>query len=205
MHNIFMRRIFLNLIIIFLGFFIVQKTYALILFDIVGPEGQLQSGQEVIFTININTDGKSYSSAMIGMTYDTQYLQYVSVTPGNTFTTITMTPAGNGNMIINGSSASPYSGTGVFAYVTFKIIATAPGSTKLCALYNPDVTPTSPQSTLASQLTNPPTQLTNPPTQLTNPPTALPKAGVFSLPNQIVLGILFLALAGIGFAFFKKI
>ncbi|MGB9883108.1 MAG: cohesin domain-containing protein [Microgenomates group bacterium] len=184
-----MKKFFLNLAIIFVSFFIVQKTHALT-FDLVAPEGQLQRGQEVKFTININTEGKSYSSVMIGMTYQTQYLQYISVSPGNTFSTVSMTPAGDGKMIINGSSTSPYSGTGVFAYVTFKIIATDSGSTQLCALFNPDITPTIAPTTLH---------------QSTTLPTALPTSGITAGTNQIILGSLFIALAGAGFTLFKKI
>lgn len=168
-------------LIVFFCFFFAKNIYALN-FDLVAPSGELQRGQEVKFTINIDTEEKSYSSTQIGMTYETQYLEYVSVSPGDAFTTVSTTPAGDGKIIITGSSSSPYSGSGVFAYVTFKIIAAGPGSTQLCALFNPEITPTSPPN-----------------------PTALPTTGVVANISQIILGSVFLALASAGFIIFKKL
>lgn len=159
-------------------------------FDLVAPSGELTRGQDVKFTININTEGKSMSSTSIGMTYVTQYLEYVSVAPGNSFTTVSADVQGDGKLILTASSTAPYSGSGVFAYVTFKLVATGAGSTQICALYNPE-TPTS---------TPVPAGPTSPPA-----PTALPKTGEGSSTVQgIVLASLFLTAAGIGLFVFKK-
>lgn len=179
--------------------FLVPTSVDALTFDLIAPSGQLQSGQEVKFTINIDTEGKSYSSTQIGMTYDTQYLEYVSTTVGNTFTTVSANQEGEGRLIISGSSTSGYSGSGTFAYVTFKIIATAPGSTQLCALFNPEVTPTpapgEPTATPAPGSTATPV-----------PPTALPTSGdVNGVGRGLALGMIFLVLAGGGFFVFRNL
>ena len=156
-------------------------------FDLIAPSGQLTRGGEVKFTVNIDTEGKSLSSTSIGMTYQTQYLEYVSVLPGNTFTTVSTDVQDGGKLIISGSSTAPYSGAGTFAYVTFKLIATGPGSTQLCTLYNPS------SSTPTPQPTSPPA------------PTALPRTGdANSVTRGVILASLFFVIAaGISFALKK--
>lgn len=175
---------------VFLSFivylFLAKGTFALT-FDLIAPTGELQRGQDVKFTVNINTEGKSYTSTKIGMTYETQYLEYVSVSAGNTFTTVTADPQGSGKLIISGNSTAGYSGSGTFAYVTFKLIATSAGSTQLCALFNPDTPTPTPQPT-------------------TPQPTALPTSGtVGNFKYGLALGLVFLALAGGGFVVFKNL
>ena len=179
-----MKKILTSLLVVicYLSF---TRSASALTFDLIAPTGQLTSGQDVKFTININTEGKSYTSTKIGMTYETQYLQYVSVSAGNTFTTVSADPQGEGRLIISGNSTAGYSGSGTFAYVTFKIIATAPGSTQLCALFNPDT----PTSTPAAPL-----------------PTALPTSGtVGNFKYGLTLGLIFLALAGGSFFVFKNL
>lgn len=167
-------------------------------FDLIAPSGQLARGQEVKFTININTDGKSLSSTAIGMTYETQYLEYISTAPGNTFTTVSTDVQNGGKLVITGSSATPYSGSGVFAYVTFKIIATSSGSTQLCTLYNP-ATPTSTPGPSSAPVSSPT------PGQNIPAPTSLPKTGETKSASQgIILASFFFVVAGIGFFVFKK-
>lgn len=176
-------------LIIFLGYFLLAKSSFALTFDLIAPTEQLQRGQEVKFTININTEGKSYSQTQIGMTYDTQYLEYISVSAGDTFSTVSAEPAGDGKLIIKGTNNSAYSGSGVFAYVNFKLIASSPGSTEICALFNPDTTPTP-----------------NPTSPTSPPPSALPTSGNTNSANKaIFIGLLFLALAGSGFLIFKNI
>jgi len=183
-----MRKVFL-LVLFFLGIFLLPTKAFALTFDLIPPSGQLERGQEIKFTINIDTEGKSYASTQIGMTYDTQALEYISVSPGDTFATISSQPQDGGKMIITGSSTDGYSGSGVFAYVTFKIIAASAGSTQLCALFNPDTTPT---PTIAP---------TSPPK-----PTALPTSGETNgAIKSFLIGTVFLALAGSGFLIFKKI
>lgn len=169
------------LFIIFYFFFV--KNVSALTFDLVAPEGQLERGQEVKFTINIDTEGKSYGSTQIGMTYETQYLEYISVSAGDTFTTVSATSQGEGKLIITGTSTNGYSGSGVFAYVTFKIIAASSGSTQVCALFNPDT----------------PTNTPAPP-----PPTALPTSGTtVNFKYGLTIALIFFALAGSAFALFK--
>jgi len=179
-----MKKIILT-VFLFLGILIFPNSALATTFDLIAPSGELVRGQEVKFTINIDTEGKSLSSTSIGMTYETQYLEYVSTAPGNTFTTVSADVQSSGKLIISGSSTTPYSGSGTYAYVTFKLIATGPGSTQLCALFNPAETPTSTPSVLQ--------------------PTALPKSGEARSTFQgVVLAAFFLITAAGGFFVFKK-
>lgn len=183
-----MKKIIITILLI-LGVLIVPHSVSATTFDLIAPSGELIRGQEIKFTINIDTEGKSLSSTVIGMTYKTQYLEYVSVLPGNTFTTVSADVQEGGKLLITGSSTTPYSGAGIFAYVTFKLIATGPGSTELCALYNPSIpTPT------------PPSGPTSPPI-----PTSLPKSGeTKSVSQGIILAAFFLITAAGGFFVLKK-
>ena len=165
----YLKRFFI-IFIFLLTIFIVPNSVSAITFDLIAPSGQLQRGQDIKFTINVDTEGKSSTSTRIGMTYDTKYLEYISVSAGNTFATI-----------------SGCSGSGAFAYVTFKLIATAPGSTQLCALFNPA------ESTPTPIATSPPL------------PTALPTSGVNGNFVQIAFGLIFLILAGTGLIVFKNL
>ncbi len=177
-----MKKIFL--LIFLFSFLILPKSVFGMTFDLIPPEGELKRGQEIKFIVNIDTEGKSYSSVQIGMTYETQYLEYISTSAGDTFTNVSADNLGEGKLILTGTSNSPYSGKGVFAYVTFKIIADAPGSTQLCALYNPDITPTAQ------------------PTRII--PTALPTSGIVGNVNKgIFVGVVFLFLSA-GFFVLKN-
>lgn len=184
-----MKKIIIAILLI-LGVLIIPHSVSATTFDLIAPSGALVRGQEVRFTINIDTEGQSLSSTIIGMTYQTQYLEYVSTLPGNSFTTVSADVQSGGNLLITGSSTTPYSGTGAFAYVTFKLIATGPGSTELCALYNPSSpTPTSPPGSTTSPLA----------------PTSLPNTGESGLTVQgAILASLFFAAAGISFFVLKK-
>ncbi|MEK7522339.1 MAG: cohesin domain-containing protein [Patescibacteria group bacterium] len=185
---------FLSVSLCILFFMFYVTTAHALTFDLIAPSGELVRGQDVKFTINVDTEEKSLSSTSIGMTYETQYLEYVSVTPGDTFTTVSADVQGDGKFIITGTSTTPYSGSGVFAYVTYKLIATGPGSTKLCALYNPST----PTSTPGPSPT--PGGPTSPPA-----PTALPKTGENKSAVQgVILASLFFVAAGISLFVFKK-
>lgn len=126
-------------------------------YDLIAPGEMLNRGQEVQFIININTEGKTIKTAQIGMSYDTVYLQYLSTTAGNTFSTINTENLGQGKLVLTASNETGFSGSGTFARVNFKLIATAPGATEICVLFNPETTPS--------------------PTQSIITPTALPKTG----------------------------
>ncbi len=164
-----------SFLIFFLSFLIIPRSAYAAAYDLIAPTGELQRGQDVQFTINIDTEGQALTSATIGMTYQTGPLQYVSTTPGDAFPTVETETQEGGKLIFKASNPSGFSGTGTFAVVTFKIIATAPGTAELCVLFNPEETPTP-----------------APPQ-----PTALPKTGSTTQTNKgILLGISLLVLAG---------
>lgn len=180
---------FITVLLCVLGFAFYASSAFALTFDLVAPSEQLTSGQDVKFTVNINTEGSSLSTSTIGMTYETQYLEYVSVAPGDSFTTVSADVQGDGKLLLTGTSTAPYSGSGVYAYVTFKLIATGPGSTQLCALYNPQT----PTATPAPAATSAPA------------PTALPKTGQGDSTVQgAILASLFFVAAGISLFVFKK-
>jgi len=179
-----MKKILITILLI-LGVLIVPNSVLALTFDLIAPSGELVRGQEVKFTINVDTEGKSLSSTSIGMTHKDQYLEFVSVLPGNTFTTVSADVQGSGKLIISGSSTTPYSGSGTYAYVTYKLIASGPGSTQLCALFNPS---------------SPTPILTSPPI-----PTSLPESGeTKSVSQGIILATFFLITAAGGFFVLKK-
>lgn len=184
-----MKKILITILLI-LGVLIIPNSVSAMTFDLIAPSGQLVRGQEVKFTINIDTEGKSLSSTSIGMTYQTQYLQYVSTSPGNSFTTVSTDVQSGGKLLISGSSTSPYSGSGTYAYVTYKLIATGPGTTELCTLFSPS------SPTDIPQPTSPPGQ---------PQPTSLPKSGESKSAVQgVILASLFFAAASISFFILKK-
>lgn len=186
-----------------LGILIIPSSVLATTYDLIAPSGQLVRGQDIRFTININTEGKSLSSSAIGMTYDTQYLEYVSVSAGDTFTTVSADVQGGGKLIITGSSTTPYSGTGTFAYVTYKLIATASGSTQLCVLFNPTSSTPTPAPT-STPVPGAPTSTPVP--GVTYAPTSLPKTGESGpMTKGILLGSSLFILATAGFFVFKKI
>jgi LPXTG-motif cell wall-anchored protein len=150
-------------------FFLFPKGAYATTYDLLAPEGVLTMGQIVTFTINIDSQGASITNAEIGMTYDTQYLEFQNITPGDAFPTVTATPASGGKLVISASSSSGYNGAGTFALVNFKLIAQAPGSTEICTLWAPSTSPT-PQSATP---TTSPNQPTTPPL-----PTRLPTTGI---------------------------
>jgi hypothetical protein len=150
---------------LFFGFLLLIKTptvYA-VQFDLIQPSGTFKQGDTVKFTININTQGESVKDTEIGVSFQSQDLQYVSTEAGNTLSTITGENRGGVGIIVKGTDAAGFSGTGVYAYVNFKIIATQPGSTQLCSLFTPPTQPTAPLI---------PTATTRPPT-----PSVLPRTG----------------------------
>ncbi|MEO6508727.1 MAG: cohesin domain-containing protein [Patescibacteria group bacterium] len=111
-------------------------------YDLIAPSGTLNRGDEVQFIINIDSDGTTVKTATVGMTYESQYIQFVSATPGDAMDSVTSTPGATGTLMLTGINNAGLNGSGVYAYVTFKIIATAAGTTELCALFNPTITPT---------------------------------------------------------------
>lgn len=165
------------LLVIFFGLGI-KPAYAT-QFNLIAPSGTLTRGQNIQFTITIDTENQSLTSTQIGMTYKTDVLQYVSTTPGDAFPTVTTDTQTGGRLVFTATNNNGFSGAGNLAVVTFKLIATAAGSTELCVLFNPATTPTLAPTTVA--------------------PTRLPKTGSSDKTNQgAVVGITFLLLAGAG-------
>lgn len=153
-------------------------------FDLIAPIGQLTRGQDVAFTINIDTEGQSLTSTEIGMTYQADLLQYISTTPGQLFTNVNVTPQDGGKLIFSATNPTAFSGTGTFATVNFKLIATAPGSTQLCVLFAPSASP--------------------PPTAPTSPPPPPPQTGYDSYGNTIIVGSLVLLTSAFLFLTFNR-
>jgi len=141
-----MKRFALTGFLLLVTLFILPSRSLALKYDLIPPSGQLQRGQDIQFTINIDTEGASVSSTQIGMDYETQYLQYISLVPGSTMTTVSVSQLNNNKLLFSGSNASGFTGTGVFAYVNFKIIAESPGETELCVLWAPSPT-SAPQAT----------------------------------------------------------
>lgn len=119
----------------------VQPAHA-VAYDLIAPSGTLTRGQNVDFIVNIDSEATSVSSVSIGMTYESQYIQFVSVKAGDAMTSVTATESTTGTLVLNGTNTPGFNGSGIFAYVTFKIIAQSPGSAELCALFAPNATPT---------------------------------------------------------------
>lgn len=160
--------------------FLPRAAYA-ITFELIPPSGQLTRGQNIQFTINIDTQGATVKSTQIGMTYDTTVLKYVSTAPGSSMNSVTTTEPTTGQLLLAGANTAGFSGKDVYAVVTFTIIAQAPGSTQLCTLFVPSTTP---------QPTSPP--LTPQPTSAPQP-TALPKSGsVSKTVSTTLFGVLFI-------------
>ncbi len=121
-------------------------------FKLFAPSGTLERGQTYDFTIEVDTEGESLTQTQIGLTYDTKYLEFEGITPGDTFSVVSSQDLSEGKILITGSNDEEYSGSGTFAYAKFKIIANAPGETELCVLWAPSATPSE-----QSQPTNTPT------------------------------------------------
>lgn len=140
-----MRKKIISLICVLFVLFLFgfTKSVSASSFSLVAPSGTLTRGQDVSFTVNINTAGSVVTSIQSGMTYDTAYLQYVSAVPGEAMNSITVdTSVGTGKLLFTGTNNTGYNGSGIFATVTFRIIAESPGSTEICTLWTPTITPT---------------------------------------------------------------
>lgn len=186
---------YIFLVVFFLLFlFVFTKNSWAVTYDLVAPSGALKRGQEVTFTINIDTGTTTITSAQVGLTYETQYLQYVKTTAGATMTSVSIQDQGGGKLLLTGTNQAGFSGQGVFAMVTFNLIAESVGSTQLCALWAPTPAPTSPPvATAAPQ-----------PTALPQPTTTPPPTGsIINTQIGVVLGIIFLT-GAVASNFYKR-
>jgi hypothetical protein len=180
--------------VIFFTFFVLPKdSLAAIRFTLEAPSGQLTQGQEVSFIINIDTQGASVNTASLQANYDPNYLEFVAVRPGNTFSQITATPLSNTDggkrwLLISASNPTNFTGSGIFAYYVLRIIAQSSGSTEICDITEVSPTP-APQNTYAPQPTTPP-----------GTPRA-PTSGNFGSGSQAVfIGGIFIVLAAVFYA-----
>lgn len=164
-----------------MSFLFIKQAYA-ITFDLIAPSGTLTQGQDVTFTVNIDTEGQSVSSIQTGITYDTQYLEYKSVTTGATMDSVVAdtTTYGTGKVLFSGTKTNGLNGSGVFATVTFTLIAQNPGSTEICTLWTPTSTTIEPSAT-------PPSTITSIISTTAPQPTALPQTGVTDSRNTGVI------------------
>ncbi len=154
-------------------------------FNLIAPSGTLTRGTNIQFTVTVDTEGQTISSTQIGMTYKTDVLQYIETKAGDAFPNVTTATQDGGKLIFTATNDNGFSGSGNLAVVTFKLIATAPGSTELCVLFNPATTPTAGPTA--------------------PPPTNLPKTGSSDKTNQgAIVGITFLLLAGAGIAIINR-
>lgn len=181
----------IKIVFILFFIFIFPKNSFAQKFELLAPGGTLTRGQTVTFTINIDTKSKKLTTAQIGLTYNTQYLEFINVTPGDTFSTVSSEPVETGKILITGEDTSGFNGKGIFAYVNFKLIAASPGSTELCALWAPQPSPTKVPTGIQ-------------PTGIQ--PTSLPRTG-YETPQNIAsfLGVFFAISAVISLSILKKI
>ena len=194
----------LSVLVFFLGvFFVNVPSVFAVKFDLVSPSGTLVQGQEVTFTINIDSQEDTIKTIQTGMTYDTGPLQYVSSAAGAAMNSLTVdtTTQGVGKLLITGTNSTGFTGTGVFATVVFKIL-TPSGSTELCTLWQPTETPT-PTSLPVLTATPQVGQPTAIPALIV--PTALPQTG-FDVPKNAgaIAGGVFLLIAGTILYYSKK-
>jgi len=129
-------------------FLFTPKAHALSM-TIEAPTTQLVRDQEYDFVVSIDTFNTPIVTTQGNVTYETQYLQFVSLTKGNFFDSVTYTETTPGTIVLTGTNSAAKSGSGTFAIVRFKLIAQSPGSTTLCA-----VAPVTPSGTPAPS--NPP-------------------------------------------------
>lgn len=176
-----------------------RQSYALT-YGLIPPSGELTVGQNADFTISIDTEGQNLTTATVGMTYQTGFMQYVQTTKGNTLDQVSAQETTPGTIIFTGTKSSGFTGAGDFAKVTFKITATSQ-TNEVCALFIP-------QSSPAPQPTSPPgPQPTSPPAPTQGPvPTALPQTGS-SQNNSIlfVIGLGIISVVGGTYLFRKKL
>lgn len=136
-------------VLLIAGFFLLtQPVHGATKFNLVQPNSQVNRGDIIKFTITVDTQGLQLPTSAVGVAYNSNDLQFVSVERGNTFTEIvsSTTPSqtqGTANIIVTGNSNPGFNGAGDFAYINFKLIATSAGSTQLCSLFTPEpITPT---------------------------------------------------------------
>lgn len=152
------KKLALFVIIFLLPLFVFTKQVEALSMTITAPTSPLTRDQEYDFTVNIDTFNTAITTTQGRVTYETQYLQFVSLTKGNFFDSVTYTDEGSGKILVTGTNTAAKSGSGTFAIIRFKLIATSAGSTTLCAVapVTPTGTPapTSPQQSCSLSCTS---------------------------------------------------
>lgn len=145
------------------------------------PGSPLRKDQIVQFALTADTGGSTVRTANGGITYQTQYIQFLNVQAGSAFPTVTQDTSVPGTVMLNFSNPDGFSGTGVVAILTFRIVSDVPGSTQLCSTFIPSPTPTnsptptdSPTPTPSDTPTATPTATSTPTDTPTNTPTPSP-------------------------------
>lgn len=155
--------------------------------------GPLSRGQDIQFAVQLDAKGNTIKAQQIGLAPDTRYIQYLSASPGEAMSTVEVQTFSDGRILLSGSNPSGFTGSGVFAYVNFKIIAEAPGDTTLCSFWNPNSTPTPPPG--ATNTPIPPGTVE--PTVL---PTRLPRSGSATFTQIVgIIGAFFLVISTTSF------
>jgi len=177
------------LLVLVVCLFFNPPTHA-VYYGITGPSGEVVNGQEYEWTITVDTQGQALTDGAAAVTFNTQYLQYVSTTPGDFFNSVSASPSAT-TVTLTGTNLSAKSGTGTFAKVKFKLIASGSGSTELCTVAPVTTpTPTPVVATATPVPTTPPAVVTNTPT-----PTAIVQTGFGS---QWTFGIVAFSLIALG-------
>ena len=158
-----MKRIFV-LISAFLFLLLAPRVWAAPSYSLVAPNSGIARGQNVQFTVRIDTAGEAVTNTTAGLRYDTKYLKYVGVQAGEAASSVTGTESTTGEIILTGQSNS-FQGEGAYAYVTFNIVADAPGGTQLCSVFTPSNGPSNTGSTTGTTTSAQPR------------PTTLPQSG----------------------------
>lgn len=182
----------LAIIFIFLTFFFTEKVSAT-RFTIVAPTGTLQSGTQVPFTINIDTEGTTLTTTQTDVQLNPTYIQFQGVTPAALFPTLAVSNPSADTVRIAGTvetGTSGVNGTGTFATMIARMTATSSGTTTLASIVSLPtltLTPTTPITpTTVIYPTNTPVVNTPPPI------SELPRTGTTeNITMGIGIGIIF--------------
>jgi hypothetical protein len=155
------NKVFGLLSVFLISLFLVPKALATPSVMIEDITEQLVRGEEYNFVVTIDTLNDSIDTISSGFTYETEYLQLVSVTNGNFFDSTTYTEESTGEIILTGTSTEAKSGSGTFAIVRLKLIADSAGSSTLCSIVS--ITPTATPGPTTPPGTTPTTAPETPP------------------------------------------
>lgn len=188
-----MKKIFLFFILpvsIFLYFAFVVGNVLAIDISTEAPQEVLVRGQVFDWKVNIDTQGESITKQEFYFTYEKEYVEFQSLLAGDFFDNVSYSKVEEGRLYVIGESSAPKSGSGLVALVKMKIIASAPGTSQLCAVVPITPTPT-------GQPTNTPAP-TSPQATSTIRPTVLPTSGGGGqLLSYAFFAVVFLVLAAI--------